>query len=153
MNNNYLDKLLQDVSLGKISIKDAKKALEGIELEKEQFQRAVEHGVFTKAEPGTVVKATISPSGGSALVTLIFIWGLFWVTYWTGSMVYGLLNGWDQQQLSYHLFISLTTIIIIGIVYQKWVLPDLIVVKHERNKFIPEHSNRKKEKDWYEYKM
>ena len=153
MPGNYLEKLLHEVSLGKISIKDAKKALEGIDLDKEQFQKAVEHGVFTEAEPGTVVKATISPSGGGALVTLIFVWGLFWVTYWSGTMVYGLMNGWDQQQLSYHLFISLTTIIIIGIVYQKWVLPDLIVVKHERNKFVPEHSTRKKEKDWHEYKV
>ncbi|CAI8258056.1 MAG: hypothetical protein VX613_06080 [Candidatus Thermoplasmatota archaeon] len=153
MATDLLEKLLHEVSLGKISIKDAKKALEGVDLEKEDFQRAVDHGVFTPAEPGTIVKATISPSGGSALVSLLFIWGIFWVTYWTGTMAYGLMNGWDQQQLSYHLFLSLSTIIIMAIVYQKWVLPDLIVIKHERNKFIPEHSKRKHEKDWYEYKV
>jgi hypothetical protein len=153
MATDLLEKLLHEVSLGKISVKDAKKALEGVDLGKEDFQKAVEHGVFTEVEPGTIIKATISPSGGSALVSLVFIWGLFWVTYWTGSMTYGLMNGWDQQQLSYHLFLSISTIIIMGIVYQKWVLPDLIVVKHERNKFIPEHSRRKHEKDWYEYKV
>ncbi|MBK00467.1 MAG: hypothetical protein CMB48_05920 [Euryarchaeota archaeon] len=153
MANDLLEKLLHDVSLGKINVKDAKKALEGVNLEKEDFQKAVDFGVFTEAEPGTVIKASISPSGGSALVSLIFIWGIFWVTYWSGTMMYGLMNGWDPQQLSYHMFITITTIIIMGIVYQKWVLPDLIVVKHERNKFIPEHSRRKHEKDWHEYKV
>jgi len=153
MSEDFLEKLLHEVSLGKISVKEAKRSLEDLELSREDYQKAVEHGVFTKAEPGTVVKATISPSGGSALVSLLFIWGLFWVTYWTGSMVYGLLNGWDQQQLAYHLFLAISTIIIMGIVFQKWVLPDLIVIKHERNKFIPEHSQRKHEKDWYEYKV
>ena len=153
MSADLLEKLLHQVSLGNINVKDAKKALEDIELSKEDYQKAVDHGVFTGAEPGTVIKATISPSGGSALVSLLFIWGIFWVTYWSGTMAYGLLNGWDQQQLSYHLFLALSTLIIMGIVYQKWVLPDLIVVKHERNKYNPEHSQRKHEKDWYEYNV
>ena len=65
MANDLLEKLLHDVALGKINVKDAKKALEGVDLEKEDFQKAVDFGVFTEAEPGTVIKATISPSGGS----------------------------------------------------------------------------------------
>ena len=73
MANDLLEKLLHEVALGKINVKDAKKALEGIDLEKDDFQKAVDFGVFTEAEPGTVIKATISPSGGSALVSLIFL--------------------------------------------------------------------------------
>ena len=63
MANDLLEKLLHEVALGKINVKDAKKALEGIDLEKDDFQKAVDFGVFTEAEPGTVIKATISPSG------------------------------------------------------------------------------------------
>ena len=38
------------------------------------------------------------------------------------------------------------TLMIMGIVYLKWVLPDTIVVKHRQNKHVPEHA-----KDWKEY--
>ena len=53
------------------------KSTRRIDLEKDDFQKAVDFGVFTEAEPGTVINATISPSGGSALVSLIFIWEFF----------------------------------------------------------------------------
>jgi hypothetical protein len=35
-----------------------------------------------------------------------------------------------------------------GIVYMKWVMPDLVIIKHRRNKYIPEHA-----KDWVDYKI
>ena len=62
-------------------------------------------------------------------------------------MIYGLANGWDQQQLSFHLAMTMTTVIMVGIIYLKYILTDTIVVKHAQNKFIPEH-----QKDWREYK-
>ena len=62
-------------------------------------------------------------------------------------MIYGLANGWDQQQLSFHLAMTMTTLILAGVVYLKFVLPDTIIVKHSQNKFVPEHK-----KDWREYK-
>ena len=40
MANDLLEKLLHEVALGKINVKDAKKALEGIDLEKDDFQKA-----------------------------------------------------------------------------------------------------------------
>ena len=104
MANDLLEKLLHEVALGKINVKDAKKALEGIDLEKDDFQKAVDFGVFTEAEPGTVINATISPSGGSALVSLIFIWGIFWITYWSGTFMYGLMNGWGPGDSSVEQF-------------------------------------------------
>jgi len=63
-------------------------------------------------------------------------------------MLYGLLNGsaWDQQQLAYHAAMGLSTLIMMGIVYLKWVLPNTIIVKHSQNKYVPEH-----QKDWREY--
>ena len=53
----------------------------------------------------------------------------------------------DQQQLSFHLAMTMTTVIMIGIIYLKYILPDTIIVKHAANKYIPEHA-----KDWREYK-
>jgi len=153
MMDDQLTTLLRQVAAREVSIKDARKALEGVELDEETYARAVDHGVFNAAEPGTVVSARLAPSGASALVVMLFVWGIFWTVYWVGSMVYGLLNGWDQQQLSYHLFITFLTLIIMGVVYMKWVLPDLIVVKYERAKFIPEHQQRHEVKDWHEYRI
>jgi len=140
--------LLRDVASGKVSVEDARAALEDVELSEEQVQSAVDHGVFNPAEPGTVVKASLAPSGGSALVVLLFTWGIFWVMYWIFSMLYGLFNGWDQQQLSFHFAMALTTLIIMGVVYLKWVLPDRIIVKHRRPKFVPEHI-----KDWRDFEV
>ena len=108
---------------------------------------ASDHGVFNVAEPGTIVSASLAPSGASYLTMFFLAWGLFWICYWSFSMIYGLAKGWDQQQLSFHLAMTMTTLIMMGIIYLKFVLPDTIIVKHAQNKFIPEH-----QKDWREYK-
>tara|TARA_B100000965_G_C19231436_1_gene600293 strand:- start:83 stop:532 length:450 start_codon:yes stop_codon:yes gene_type:complete len=129
--------LLREVKSGTVSIEDARTALEGVSLTEDQYTSAVEHGVFGKPKLGTVVRATISPSAESGLMVLFFIWGIFWTTYWAFTLTYGLLNGWDQQQLAFHLGAVLMTLIMMGIIYLRFVLPDLVVVKHRRNKFIP----------------
>ena len=102
MAKDTITKLLEQVASGKVSVKDARTALEGASLTEEEMDAAVNHGVFNPAEPGTIISASLAPSGGSLLTTFFFIWGIFWVLYWLGSMSYGLLNGhsWDQQQLS-----------------------------------------------------
>ncbi|MDP6869421.1 MAG: hypothetical protein QGI21_01445 [Candidatus Poseidoniaceae archaeon] len=149
MAKDTITDLLERVACGEVSVKDARTALEDSSLTEEQMDAAINHGVFNPAEPGTIISASLAPSGGSALVMLFFTWGIFWTIYWIGSMLYGLLNGsaWDQQQLSYHLSMGLTTIILMGIVQLKWVLPDKLIVKHRRPKHVPEH-----QKDWREYK-
>ena len=129
--------LLRDVKSGAVSIDDARTALERISLSEEQYESAIEHGVFTKPKVGTVVRATISPAAESWLMVLFFIWGIFWTTYWSFTLTYGLLNGWDQQQLAFHLGMTFMTFIMMGIIYLRFVLPDLVVVKHRRNKYIP----------------
>ena len=129
--------LLRDVKSGAVSIDDARTALEGGSLSEEQYESAIEHGVFTKPKVGTVVRATISPAAESWLMVLFFIWGIFWTTYWSFTLTYGLLNGWDQQQLAFHLGMTFMTLIMMGIIYLRFVLPDLVVVKHRRNKYIP----------------
>ncbi|MEC9173496.1 MAG: hypothetical protein VX804_00340, partial [Candidatus Thermoplasmatota archaeon] len=122
--------LLRDVKSGAVSIDDARTALEGVSLSEEQYESAIEHGVFTKPKVGTVVRATISPAAESWLMVLFFIWGIFWTTYWSFTLTYGLLNGWDQQQLAFHLGMTFMTLIMMGIIYLRFVLPDLVVVKH-----------------------
>jgi hypothetical protein len=148
MMSDTITRLLEEVATGKVSIKDARAALEDAELTEKQYVAAVDHGVFNPAEPGTVVNASLAPSGGSLLLIFFFAWGLFWVLYWTSSMLYGLFMHWDQQQLSYHFAMTLTTVIMMGIVYMKWVLPDKVIVKHRRPKNVREHP-----KDWVEYKL
>lgn len=140
--------LLEKVASGAVSVKDAREALDGVELTEAQMDRAVTQGVFDPVAPGTVISARLAPSGASYLVTLLMVWGMFWVIYWLGTMLYGLFMKWDQQQLAFHLAMTLVTLMIMGIVYLKWVLPDTIVVKHRQNKYVPEHA-----KDWKEYKI
>jgi succinate-acetate transporter protein len=76
-----------------------------------------------------------------------FAWGIFWACYWAFSLIYGLAKSWDQQQLAFHLAMTLTTLILMGVIYLKYILPDTIIVKHSQNKYVPEHV-----KDWKEYK-
>ena len=76
-----------------------------------------------------------------------FAWGIFWACYWAFSLIYGLAKSWDQQQLAFHLAMTLTTLILMGVIYLKYILPDTIIVKHSQNKYVPEHA-----KDWKEYK-
>ena len=138
--------LLRGVAKGNISIADARTALQNASLTEDQMQKAIDHGVFNPAEPGSIISATLAPSGASNLAMFFFVWGLFWTFYWSFSMMYGVFNHWDQQQLSYHLAMTLTTITMMGIIYLKYILPDTIIVKYAMNKFIPEH-----QKDWKEY--
>lgn len=148
MMSDTITRLLEEVASGKVSIKDARAALEDAELTETQYVAAVDHGVFNPAEPGTIVNASLAPSGGSLLLIFFFAWGLFWVLYWTSSMLYGLFMDWDQQQLSYHFAMTLTTIIMMGVVYMKWVIPDKVIVKHRRPKYVREHP-----KDWVDYEL
>ena len=136
MRDDTVMKLLRDVKAGKVSVEDARDALSEIELSEEAYQNAVEHGVFNDPEPGTIIRASISPSGDSWLVIVFALWGILWTLYWAGTLAYGLLNHWDQQRLSFHLGITLLTVILMGIVYLRFVMPDVIVVKHRRNKYI-----------------
>ena len=150
MAKDTITNLLEQVASGKVSVKDARVALEGASLTEKEMDAAINHGVFNPAEPGTIISSSLAPSGGSLLTTFFFIWGIFWVIYWIGSLLYGLLNGhaWDQQQLSYHLAISMTVLILMGIVYLKWVLPDKIIVKFRRNKYVTEHPMDWREFNW-----
>ena len=93
--------LLRGVADGSIAVDDARTALEGAELTEEQMSSAIDHGVFNVAEPGTIVSASLAPSGASYLTIFFLGWGLFWICYWSFSMIYGLAKGWDQQQLSF----------------------------------------------------
>lgn len=129
-------RLLRDVSLGKVSVEEARGALEGIDISEENYVRAVDHGVFNMPKPGTIVRASISPSGDSWLIILVGLWGIVWTLFWGGSLSYGLYNHWNQQMLAFDLAMTLLTIIIMGIVYLKYVMPDVVVVKHRRNKYI-----------------
>ena len=129
-------RLLRDVSLGKVSVEEAREALEGIDISEENYVRAVDHGVFNMPKPGTIVRASISPSGDSWLIILVGLCGIVWTLFWGGSLSYGLYNHWNQQMLAFDLAMTLLTIIIMGIVYLKYVMPDVVVVKHRRNKYI-----------------
>ena len=44
---------------------------------------------------------------------------------------------------------TLLTLIIMGIVYLKWVLPDVLVVKYRRSKYIPSHDTE----SWKKYEV
>ena len=147
MMDDTITNLLRGVADGSIAVDDARTALEGAELSEDEMASAIDHGVFNIAEPGTIVSASLAPSGASYLTMFFLAWGLFWICYWSFSMIYSLAKGWDQQQLSFHLAMTMTTVIMIGIIYLKYILPDTIIVKHAQNKFIPEHA-----KDWREYK-
>ncbi len=140
-------KLLRQVRRGEVNIDDARRALEGVGLNEQQYEEATEHGVFNEVAPGAVVRASIHPSGESVLVIIIALWGVFWTLYWAFTLTYGLMNGWDQQQLSFHLGMLLLTVIIIGILHLRYVMPDLVVIKHRRNKYIPV----KDPEGWYNY--
>ena len=147
--DDHVRRLLEQVASGDVSVEDARSALEGTELDEDTYLAAVEHGVFNQAEPGTVVKAALAPSGASGLVILTLVWGIFWVGLWTGGATYGTLKGWDQQYVAYQFAMTLVTLIIMGIVYMRFVMPDLVIVKHRRNKYI----SPKDPESWQEYKI
>ena len=118
--------LLRKVASGKVSVEDARTALEDASLTEDQMQSAIDHGVFNLAESGTVVSASLAPSGGSNLIMIFFVWGIFWSCYWVFSMIYGLAKGWDQQQLAYHLAMMLVTLCSVS--YTHLTLPTILLV-------------------------
>ena len=116
MKADAVTNLLEQVARGEVSVDDARTALEGVELDEATYESAIDHGVFNQVEPGTVVRASLSPGGTSALVILFFIWGFGWTLYWSGSLSYGLFAGWDQQQLSYHMGMIMVTLMLMSFV-------------------------------------
>ena len=117
MREDVVLELLKQVKSGKVSIDDARSALDGVELSEETYLSAVDHGVFNEPTPGTVVRSSLSPAGDSIIIILLGLWGIVWTLFWAGSLSYGLYNHWDQQLLSLFLAMTLTTLIIMGIVY------------------------------------
>ena len=67
MAKDTITQLLEKVASGKVSVKDARVALEDASLTEEQMDAAINHGVFNPAEPGTIISASLAPSGNSAL--------------------------------------------------------------------------------------
>ena len=88
--DDMITNLLRDVAKGKVSVEDARLALEDATLTEEQLESAIEKGVFEEADMGAVVSATLAPSGGSYLTMFFFVWGIFWACYWIFSLIYGL---------------------------------------------------------------
>ena len=80
MYDDAIQNLLKGVADGSITVKDARTALEGVELTEEQMDAAIDHGVHNVAESGTLVSASLAPSGGSYLTMFIFVWGIFWLS-------------------------------------------------------------------------
>tara|TARA_B100001123_G_C14818379_1_gene831145 strand:+ start:132 stop:581 length:450 start_codon:yes stop_codon:yes gene_type:complete len=149
MNEDVVMTLLRQVQSGEISVEDARVALEGAALTREQLEAAVDHGVFNEPAPGTVVRASMSPHGESILILLVALWGVLWTLFWAGALAYGLINKWDQQLLSFNLGMVMLTLIIMGIVYLKYVLPDVVIVKHRGGKYITPNDPDK----WKQYEV
>ena len=85
MREDVVLELLKQVKSGKVSIDDARTALEGVELSEETYLSAVDHGVFNEPTPGTVVRSSISPAGDSIIILLLGLWGLVWTLFWAVS--------------------------------------------------------------------
>ena len=144
MKDDTVMKLLRQVKSGKVSVEDARVALEDAALTEEAFEAAVEHGVFNEVKPGTIVRASLAPSGDSWLIIMVGLWGILWTLLGRspsirtlptlGSTTSRIQSGYDPTHL-----------IIMGIVYLKYVLPDVIVVKHRRNKYITSHDTNSEE--------
>ena len=83
------------------------------------------------------------------MVVLLGLWGIVWTLFWAGSLSYGLYNHWDQQLLSLFLAMTLTTLIIMGIVYLRFVMPDLVIIKHRRNKYTTPNDSE----GWKKYEV
>ena len=149
MKDDVVMRLLRQVESGEVSVEDARKALEDVTISEESYSAAVDHGGFKSPKPGTIVRASVSPSGDSWLIVLVGLWGILWPLFWAGSLSYGLFKHWDQQLLSFNLAMTLLTLIIMGIVYLKYVLPDVIIVKHRRNKYI----TRNDPEAWKKYEV
>jgi len=149
MKDDIVLQLLKQVKSGKVSIEDARSALEGVDLSEENYLSAVDHGVFNEPDAGTIVRSSLSPAGDSIVVVLVGIWGVLWTLFWAGSLSYGLYNHWDQQLLSLFLAMTLTTLIIMGMVYLRFVMPDIVIIKHRRNKYITSNDSE----GWKKYEV
>jgi len=149
VSDDIVMRLLKQVKSGEVTIEDARGILDGVKISEDEYIAAIDHGVFDEPEAGSIVRSTISTSSDSWLVTMVFVWGLAWTLYWSGSLSYGLINGWDQQLLALGWAMTFTTLIIMGIVYLRWVMPDTVVVKYRRNKYIPENDPE----GWVDYKI
>ena len=149
MKDDIVLQLLKQVKSGKVSIEDARVALEGVDLSEENYLSAVDHGVFNEPDAGTIVRSSISPAGDSIIVVLVGIWGVLWTLFWASSLSYGLYNHWDQQLLSLFLAMTLTTLIIMGMVYLRFVMPDIVIIKHRRNKYITPNDSE----GWKKYEV
>ena len=149
MKEDVVMRLLREVKSGQVSIEDARRALEDATLSEDSYLAAIDHGVFNEPNPGTIVRASLSPSGDSWLIILVALWGILWTLFWAGSLSYVLFNHWDQQLLSFYMGMTLLTLIIMGIVYLKYVMPDVVIVKHRRNKYI----TRTDSEAWKKYEV
>jgi hypothetical protein len=149
MKDDIVLQLLKKVKSGKVSIEDARSALEGVDLSEENYLSAVDHGVFNEPDAGTIVRSSLSPAGDSIVVVLVGLWGVLWTLFWAGSLSYGLYNHWDQQLLSLFLAMTLTTLIIMGMVYLRFVMPDIVIIKHRRNKYITSNDSE----GWKKYEV
>ena len=147
MKQDVVTKMLRQVASGEVSVEDARAALEGVELDESTYESAIDHGVFNRVEPGTIVRASLAKSSTSALVVLTILWGLGWTLYWAGSMMYGLFIGWNLHQLSFHLGMVMITLIIMGVLYLKWIAPDVVIVKNRRKKY----AQTKDPDSWHKY--
>ena len=149
MKDDIVLQLLKQVKSGKVSIEDARAALEGVDLSEENYLSAVDHGVLNEPDAGTIVRSSLSPAGDSIIVVLVGIWGVLWTLFWASSLSYGLYNHWDQQLLSLFLAMTLTTLIIMGMVYLRFVMPDIVIIKHRRNKYITPNDSE----GWKKYEV
>ena len=149
MKDDIVLQLLKQVKSGKVSIEDARAALEGVDLSEENYLSAVDHGVFNEPDAGTIVRSSLSPAVDSIIVVLVGIWGVLWTLFWASSLSYGLYNHWDQQLLSLFLAMTLTTLIIMGMVYLRFVMPDIVIIKHRRNKYITPNDSE----GWKKYEV
>ena len=70
--DDTITKLLRGVARGEISVDDARKSLEDASLTEEQMEMAIDKGVFTEADMGSIVSAKLAPSGASYL-TMFFL--------------------------------------------------------------------------------
>ena len=109
MKDDVVMRLLREVKAGKVSVEDARVALEDASLTEESFEAAVNHGVFNEVKPGTIVRASLAPSGDSWLIIIVGLWGILWTLYWAGALAYGLYQEWDQQLLAFNLAMTLLT--------------------------------------------
>ncbi len=149
MSDDIVMRLLKQVKSGEVSLEDARTVLDGVNLTEEEYVSAVDHGVFNNPEPGAIVRSSVSASSDTWLVTIVYFWGVFWTIYWAGALTYGLFKKWDQQILAFFMAMMFTTLIILGIVYLKWVMADTVIVKHRRNKYI----GPKDPESWVDYKV